>query len=209
MTTKPDTSSGKKRYPFLPTILFTMTYLLVQLYNYNYTLFGISLTVVLTSAGIWYVIKASKISSRYLSTTLMNVDEMTDQEFHELLVPLFQRQGYSVSRTKTNGKNKADLILRKRGLKAIVHAKRQNALIDKQTVLDALITKPTYQATRVIIITNSTFTKAAKQLARANKMNLIDRDSLDAMLDAYLRQKRSHRFIQRVRTLFVSQETGN
>ncbi len=210
MSTTPHTAANrKKRYPYLPSILFTMTYLLVLLYHHDYILFGFTLTLVLSSIGIYYTIKASTFRSRYRSTTLVNIDDMTEIEFQELLIPLFRRQGYSVNQTKANEKNKADLILRKRGVKAVVYAKRQNAMINKQTIQKALTTKPHYQATQVIVITNSTFTNAAKQLAHANKINLIDRDSLDAMLDAYFQQKRSDRFIHRVRTFFVSQESSS
>ncbi|WP_332698054.1 restriction endonuclease [Halalkalibacter lacteus] len=200
------TPKRKKRYRFLPTILFVITYFLVQLYNYNLTLFGFVLAFILSAIGVTYLIKTSKFVSKHLSTSLLNIDEISDPEFNQLLVPIFQRQGYSVNKTKQNRKSTANLILRKKGLKAIVHTKRQSNNVGSSFIQEAIACKEMYQAKRSIIVTNRHFTKAAKQVARANKVTLIDRDSLDAMLDAFLRQKRSHRFIQRVRTLFMNEE---
>lgn len=201
--------SRKKRYPFFPLILFLTTYLLVQLYHYDIKLFGLTISLALSLLGIWYFVRATNINSRYQTTTMMNVDAMTDQEFHQLLISLFRRQGYSVNSINTNEQNCADLIAIKNGTKAVVYAKRQQAIIDKQVIQDALLTKKTRQATQVIVVTNNPFSHAAKKLAQANKVNLIDRDSLDALLDAYFRQKRSYRFIERARAFFIRQETEN
>ncbi|MFC0562078.1 restriction endonuclease [Halalkalibacter alkalisediminis] len=191
---------------FIPIYLFLITYLLVQLYHYDFTIFGFTLATLLTFTGIWYWFKEYKLTSRYLSAEFLNIDEIPDKDFQKLLVPIFQRQGYSVNKMKENYRSKADLVLRKKGVKAIVFAKRQTSNIGSNLIKDALASKPTYQASKVIVVTNRHFTKAAKQVARANKVVLIDRDSLDAMLDAYLEHKRTHRFIQRVRTLFMNEE---
>jgi restriction system protein len=147
--------------------------------------------------------------SQHLSTSLLNIDDISDPEFHQLLVPIFQRQGYSVNKMKQNRKSTADLILRKKGLKATVLTKRQNNNVGSSFIQEAIACKEMYQAKRAIVVTNRHFTKAAKHVARANKVTLIDRDSLDAMLDTYLQQKRSHRFIQRVRTLFIKEEMNS
>ncbi|MFC0473159.1 restriction endonuclease [Halalkalibacter kiskunsagensis] len=196
----------KKRYRFVPTILFVLTYFLVQLYNYNLTLFGFVLASILSTIGITYLLKTSKLVSPHLSTTILNIDDISDPEFHQLLVPIFQRQGYSVNKTKLNRKSTANLILRKKGLKAIVHTKRQSNNVGSSFIQEAIACKEMYQAKKSIVVTNRHFTTAAKKVARANKVTLIDRDSLDAMLDSYLQQKRSHRFIQRVRSLFMNEE---
>ncbi|GAE28332.1 hypothetical protein JCM9140_4549 [Halalkalibacter wakoensis JCM 9140] len=196
----------KKRKPLYPVFLFLLTYFLIQLYHYSFSLFGFALAVTLSSIGIFQLLKTSKWVSKHLSTTLLNIDELPEQEFQQLLVPLFQKQGYSVNRTKGNRKAQPDLIVRKKGVKALVLAKRQTTDIQANFIHDCLSLKPSFQANRLIIVTNSHFTKSAKQVAHANKVTLIDRDSLDAMLDAYLLEKRTHRFIQRVRTLLVRNE---
>ncbi|MDT8862983.1 restriction endonuclease [Alkalihalobacillus sp. MEB130] len=196
----------KQRNPLIPIYLFLTTYVLVQLYNYSFTLFGFVLAALLSSIGLVKLLKTSKWVSQHLSTELLNIDELPEREFQQMLVPLFQKQGYSVSKTKGNRKLQPDLILRKKGLKAIVVAKRQQNQVGSSFVHDVIALNPLYQAKRTIIVTNSHYTKAAKRVARANKVILIDRDLLDAMLDSYLEQKRTHRIIQRVRTLLVKQE---
>ncbi|ARK31813.1 restriction endonuclease [Halalkalibacter krulwichiae] len=199
-------SSSKHTNKFVPISFFLTTYIMVQLYNYDFTLFGLSLAALLTFIGIWYLFKEYKIFSPHRSATFMNIDEISDQEFQQLLVPIFQNQGYSVNKMKETYKSKADLILRRKGEKAIVFLKRQANNVGSTVIKDAISCKPTYQASKVIVVSNRQFTKSAKLEARANKVILIDRDSLDALLDAYLQHKRSHRFIQRVRTLFFRED---
>lgn len=199
-------TSSSSKGKLVPIYLFLTTYILVQLYNYDFTIFGFTFAAMLTMIGVWYLFKEYKLTSRYLSAEFLNIDEIPDKDFQQLLVPIFQRQGYSVNKMKENYRSKADLVLRKKGVKAIVYAKRQTSNIGSNFIKDALASKSTYQASKVIVVTNRHFTKAAKQVARANKIVLIDRDSLDAMLDAYLEHKKTHRFIQRVRTLFMNEE---
>ncbi|MCM3714171.1 restriction endonuclease [Halalkalibacter oceani] len=202
-------SSRKKKAALLPVVLFIMTFLLVQLFHLDYTIFGLTLSALLTFLGLRHIAKnGARIKLLDPSGSLLDIDEMTEQEFQQFLVPLFQSQGYSVTRPKKNEKRTADLILRKRGVKAVVHAKRQNGPLDKQAVLEVMSLKQKYKATRLVIVTNRSFSLAAIKLARANKINLIDRTSLEAMYDAYIGQKQNHRFIQRVRTLFFREEPG-
>ncbi|WP_227936507.1 restriction endonuclease [Alkalihalobacillus deserti] len=202
-------ATSKPKGKLIPIFLFLTTYILVQLYNYDFTIFGFTLAALLTFTGMWYLFKEYKLTSRHLSANFLNIDDLPDREFQQLLVPIFQRQGYSVNKMKENYKSKADLVLRKKGLKAIVFVKRQTSNVGSNLIKDALASKSLYQASKVIVVTNRHFTKAAKQVGRANKVILIDRDSLDAYLDAYLKNKRSHRFIQRVRTLFFNEEIKN
>jgi restriction system protein len=199
-------TTSKQKGKLVPIFLFLITYFLVQLYNYNFTVFGFTLAALLTLTGVWYLFKEYKITSKHISADFFKIDELPDREFQQLLVPIFQGQGYSVNKMKENYKSKADLVLRKKGVKAIVFARRQNNNIGSNLIKDAVGCKTLYQASKVIVVTNRHFTKAAKLEARANKVTLIDRDSLDALLDAYLRKKRSHRIIQRVRTLFMNEE---
>lgn len=204
-----ENSSRKKKAALLPVVLFVLTFVLVHLFHLDYTIFGLTLSALLTVLGLRYMVKnISQIKLFDQAGSLLDIDEMTEQEFLQFLVPLFQSQGYSVTRPKKTEKRTADLILRKRGVKAVVHAKRQNGPLDKQAILEVMSLKQKYKATRLVIVTNRSFSLASVKLARANKINLIDRTSLEAMYDAYLSQKQRHRFIQRVRTLFFREEAG-
>lgn len=198
---------SKSRFFLISLILlFIVTLALVQLYDYNATLFGVTLAVLLILLSLVIFILPLGGNDRYPSTELMAIDSLSQYEFNLLLMPIFQRQGYSVNKMKKQKRGLADLILRKKGTKAIVYAKKTTTMIDDSYLKQALATKPLFQATKLIVVTNRFFTKDAKSFARANKIILIDRDSLDALLEAYIRQKHSHRFIFRVRSLFIKPE---
>ncbi|NEU30026.1 restriction endonuclease [bacterium LRH843] len=200
----------KRQYPFLPIILFTVTYILVQFYHYSYTLFGLSVAFILSAAGIWYVIKAIKVGLQVQTITgIIDVDEMTDKEFQLFLLQLFQQQGYTINHPKSNSTDANRLFLKTNGIETVVYVIREGLAINEQTIHKALQVKKNHGQEKAIIITNSTFTKEAQLAANANKINLIDRESLDAMIDAYVRPNREYKFFQQVRTLFVKHEANS
>lgn len=199
------TNSTNNRYPFLPVLLFLCTFLLVRLYHHDYTLFAYFIASTLSFVGIWYAFKAFKMDS-HISITMKEIDEMDEQNFHEFLISLFQRNGYAVKKLKKNEQTFTKIMLKKRGQNAIVCVKRQDTPVETDCIQNMLAMKPIYQATQLIMVTNQEFTKGAQQLARANKVNLIDRESLDAMIDVYFRDRRYPYFVERVRALFLHRE---
>lgn len=83
--------------------------------------------------------------------------------FEQYLEVLFGNLGYKVERTRYVGDYGADLIAHKDGIKS---------------VQEAVGAKGMYGCTAAIVVTNSTFTRAAAELAKANHVVLWDRDRL-------------------------------
>ncbi len=195
-------TNRNNRYPFLPLILFIITYAVVQLYYVNYTLFAIALAFILSLCGIWYAVQAYTLNLS-MAHALKQIDEMSNDDFLSFLILLFRRQGYAV---KKNNDPFVHLILKKRSKKTLVHVHQERERITKKRIERLLVKKLQDQATSIMLITNRTFTKEEIQLAHANKINLIDRESLDAMLDVHFRERRYPLFIERARTFLTSHE---
>ncbi len=107
---------------------------------------------------------------------------MSGVDFERFLSSMFRRLGYSSEMTATMGDYGGDLVLRKGAVKTIVQAKRWNRIVGVKAVQEVVAAKGYYDADFAIVVTNSTFTRQAEELARANRVELWDRARLAKML---------------------------
>ncbi|MGG4467237.1 restriction endonuclease [Paenibacillus alvei] len=146
---------------------------------------GILLINILLLIGMFYLfyrlLKRKRSFQKILD--LSEVDKMNGLQFEHFLVPLFEKIGYNAQVTKGSGDYGADLILHKRQKKFVVQAKRYNSTIGVSAVQEIVAAMGYYNAHGSMVITNNYFTPAAENLAKANKVRLIDRDELVYMIN--------------------------
>lgn len=111
-----------------------------------------------------------------------DIDNMAGHEFENFLKKLFEKLGYIVEQTKLTGDQGADLILNKSGEKTVVQAKRSKSKISNGAVQEISASLSYYNATKGMVITNNYFTLSAIELAKSNKISLIDRDALQKLI---------------------------
>jgi restriction system protein len=90
--------------------------------------------------------------------------------------------GYQIEYTPTTGDQGIDIICRKNGQRIGVQAKRFSKNVSNSAVQEALGGKIFYQLDEVYVVTNSAFTKSARDLADRTKINLIDREGLKKLI---------------------------
>jgi len=112
------------------------------------------------------------------SPTMDDVDSMSGQEFEQLLVQLFSARGYQVERTKVTGDQGGDLILQKLRERVVLQAKRWSGPVGNSAVQEVVAAIKYYGCSRAMVVTNSTYTKSAVDLAAANGVELWDRARL-------------------------------
>ena len=115
---------------------------------------------------------------------VVRLDEMTGVEFELRLRAAFQHVGYTVYPVGGRGDYGADLVLDLPGSRTVVQAKRWNNTVGPGTVQEVAASRAHYNAQHAIVITTSTFTKAAVKLARTNAVEMWDRDRLIRFLAA-------------------------
>ncbi len=115
---------------------------------------------------------------RLAGSSLRKIDRMTGEEFETYLGLLYDRKGYKVRYTPASTDFGADLVLKKRGIKTVVQAKRYQNAVGEASVQQALSGKGYYDADQCVVITNSYFTPAAEALAERTGVTLIDREAL-------------------------------
>lgn len=117
-------------------------------------------------------------SSDKVYYTIDDIDLMTGIEFENFIKKLFIAMGYSADTTKASGDQGIDVIVEKNGIKFGIQAKCYSGTVGNSAVQEAVAGRLYYGLDKVIVITNSRFTKAAIKLAASNGAVLWDRSIL-------------------------------
>jgi len=128
----------------------------------------------------------NKLNSGH-TLTMEDIDIMTGYEFEKFLKNLFEKMGYAVEETKLSGDQGADLVIHKFGEKLVVQAKRYGCeKVSNSAIQEVVAAIRYYNSNKGTVVTTSTFTKSAIELARSNGVDLIDRTKLDELIHHYL-----------------------
>lgn len=157
---------------------------LVALIVLIWPMWGILLILVglLGLGGYYFLVYRPKVD-RLKRTGILDIDQMDGKAFEERLWLLFTQLGYHVEPTQYVGDYGADLILTKKGERTVVQAKRYSSAVGLHAVQEVVTSKAKYASTGAIVVTNSSYTNAAKELARHNGVELWDRERLIKKLD--------------------------
>ncbi|MGG7177629.1 restriction endonuclease [Clostridium paraputrificum] len=120
---------------------------------------------------------------RYLKATFKVIDKMSGEEFEEFLEVHYKRLGYKTFLTPLTADYGADIIIKKSGEKIVVQAKRWNQHVGIEAVQQAVGSVKYYKADSAMVVTNNYFTENARNLAKANDVTLIDRNSLLTLMN--------------------------
>lgn len=111
------------------------------------------------------------------------INYMSGAEFERFMADLFRQEGYGVEETKATGDQGVDLLLDMEGKRVAVQLKRWTGPVGNAVVGATFAGMAHYEADEGWIITTSTFTKAARELARSTGVRLIDGKELGDWLE--------------------------
>ncbi len=104
-----------------------------------------------------------------------NVTGMSGVEFENHLAQLLKLNGFdSVAGTPATGDQGADLIAKRNGKTIIIQAKRYGGTVGNKAVQEVIAAIKFYNGDEGWVITNSSFTKSARELASKSGIKLID-----------------------------------
>ncbi|WP_247104616.1 restriction endonuclease [Halalkalibacter sp. APA_J-10(15)] len=192
--------TDKRKWSYSPILLFLITYLIVQLYHINFFLLCIPLSLTILLIIISFFQRQLRLHTTKREHESKNT--LKKEDFKQLLSFLFKKQGYSVSNVKGRPPI-ADLILRKKGLKATVHLISSKELFSTSQLKQLHENRIALNAHQSFIVTNQHFSQEVKKEAIAQKFILMDYDTVEEMLSSIATEKRKHRFIFRVRSLLT------
>lgn len=116
---------------------------------------------------------------------IREVDAMTGGQFEQRLAVLFEAMGYAVRHTGQRGDFGADLVLERGEERIVAQAKRYHGAVGIEAVQQVVGAARYYGATGATVVTNSTCTPAARALASASGVDLVERDALVRLLVAH------------------------
>lgn len=115
---------------------------------------------------------------------LKKIDKMSGRSFELYLKAQFERLRYRVTLTEASNDYGADLILKKRGKKIVVQAKRYDKNVGIAAVQEVIGAVAYYDADEAMVVTNQYFTKNAYNLAKQNNVALWTRKELKEKMGA-------------------------
>ncbi len=190
---KKDKRSGKQA----PTILYLLPILisavilflaikngdtLEQILNVLKGCLIFSVITVVAISIIWKIIYRNIL----LGADIKRIDRMSGEEFEDYLALLYKNQTIDgkprfldVKTTPKTCDYGADLLFKTMdGRKVVVQAKRYRNNVPESAVQQLISAREFYKCDVGMVITNSTYTEAAKTLAKATNVILIDRFKL-------------------------------
>ncbi|WP_407058329.1 restriction endonuclease [Tigheibacillus jepli] len=128
-------------------------------------------------------IKRKKHHQLMKRSGIRDVDRMDGYQFEAYLKVLFKSLGYRPMVTKKSGDYGADVILKGKN-KIVIQAKRYGYKhnVGMDAVREVFASKYYYKADEAWIVTNSFFTKQAKELAKSCNVKLLNRYELEKFI---------------------------
>ena len=131
-----------------------------------------------------YVLKANELIDNLtkdrdkLKITINDIDLMKGFEFENFVAKMFSGLGYETTITKLSGDQGIDVIAKKKDFILAIQAKCYSGVVGNHAIMEAVAGMKYYGANKCLVITNSTFTKSAIELAQVNGVELWDRKIL-------------------------------
>jgi len=136
---------------------------------------------------LWLTYKQRMRQKALRALQIAHIDAMTGEEFEEYVAELLRFQGYKTRMTPRSGDYGVDIIASRSGVKTAVQIKRYSRKLDQKPIREAVtgMAVRRYGCTKAMVVTNSTFTKAATFLALESKCELVDREKLGEWVLAF------------------------
>ncbi len=115
---------------------------------------------------------------RVWTAGIAEIDRMDGESFERRLALLFRALGYDVRHVGRRGDYGADLVVAKSGRRTVVQAKRWSKNVGVKAVQEAYGAVPMHDCDGAMVVTNTRFTRAARELADKARVELWDRDRL-------------------------------
>ncbi|MDF2519927.1 MAG: restriction endonuclease [Clostridia bacterium] len=112
------------------------------------------------------------------------VDSMTGAVFEEYILEHFKHIGYTGRLIANTDDSGADMLLQKGNEKVAVQVKRWKNNVGVDAVQQVIGAVEHYAADKGIVVTNSSFTESAHELAASGNVELWDRKKLIELIDS-------------------------
>ncbi len=129
------------------------------------------------------ITKREEAPHAYTITSVTNVDRMEGHEFEYFCAELLEKCGFEdVTVTRGSGDQGVDILAFKEDIKYAIQCKNYSAPLGNKSIQEVFAGKTFYHCHVGVVMTNSTFTKGAIELAESVGVILWDKHRLDKMM---------------------------
>lgn len=122
--------------------------------------------------------------------SMKDIDAMDGHDFEYLCADILRAKGYeNVTVTRGSGDQGVDVIAEQSGVKYAVQCKRFSGSVGNKAVQEVHFGKTYYHCHVAIVMTNSYFTRSAKDAANESNIILWDRSDLMPYFEEYIKNK--------------------
>ena len=115
--------------------------------------------------------------------TLTTIDLMSGEQFEHFITYLFNNLGYKATNTKLSEDQGIDVLAKKGKTTIAIQTKCYSKPVGNHAIMEAVAGAKYYNADKIMVVTNSTFTRSARELAESNNVILWDRSILKEKLE--------------------------
>ena len=130
---------------------------------------------------------------RAFTSGMPELDGLSGEGFGSRISGLLRSLGYKTKITKATGDTGADIIAVRRQQTTLVQTKHQVAEVGLPAIQEAIESRQRYEASSALVVTNSTFTPQARELASRAGVDLWDRAALTKRLEEAERRRKQRR----------------
>jgi len=120
----------------------------------------------------WYLGRKSIANRRYRDLSRLRM--LSPTEFERHVAEFYRRSGFRVQLTKVTGDQGIDVLADGKGGRIGIQVKQYCNAVGNYAVQEVVAGLAFHRCSRGVVVTTSRFTPAAKALARANSVELID-----------------------------------
>ncbi len=128
--------------------------------------------------GIFFIVHDIATKKSRINMRITDVDLMSGIEFENFVSKLFRQMGYRTQVTRSSGDQGVDILASKDGILIAIQTKCYSGKVGNHSIMEVVGGMKFYNADKCMVVTNSTFTKSAIELAKANDVDLWDRQDL-------------------------------
>ena len=148
-----------------------------------YLLIGALISLVIVSAvAIW---KYRSEQRKLRALDIAAVDDMDPLDFERYIARLLKSRGFRDIRLTERYDYGVDIIAHKDDVSWGVQVKRYHGLVKAEAVRQVFTALVRYKCDRAMVVTNSVFSRPAKELAADNNCVLVNRDELAKWIVAF------------------------
>lgn len=110
-------------------------------------------------------------------------ESMSGVEFEKYCSDILSRNGWDVNNTKKTGDQGVDIIASQEGVEIAIQCKKSKNAVGNKAIQEIVAGARYYSIANSIVVTNSYYTKSAKNLAKINGVYLLHYNELKELFD--------------------------